>query len=435
LKTAILLLAASLALLGQFPGRSRKTPEEKQAEAPRTYHGVIKGLDAKSLDLEADDTRMLTIQLSEKTTQPTGLKVGDGVDVEATQDNEGLFHAVAIRANPEVARKILGHAPVQAAHQDAHQAVETANQAGAAPDPPSTIVRQQGPQYDDDDTGPPKLKRGIPTDVAAKARRKEASPAPQVAAASQSSRKDESPAREPAAVEPSESPRVAFIRKAREKAAEYVQGLPSYICQEVATRYVSQTRAVNWTAVDVVAADVVYDDHKESYKNITINGKATKKSPEETGSWSTGEFGTIQANLFSPGVADFKFAQDSMTARIPASVYDFDVPRSHSTWTVKLPGQFIVPAYKGSVWINKEKINVLRIEMQARDIPQEFPLVSVETALDYDYISLGTSAKFLLPVRAEVLSCRRGSSECERNVIEFRNYHKFTGESTIKFNP
>jgi hypothetical protein len=211
--------------------------------------------------------------------------------------------------------------------------------------------------------------------------------------------------------------------------------LPSYICQEVATRYVSQTRAVNWTVVDVVAADVVYDDHKERYKNITINGKATKKSPEETGSWSTGEFGTIQANLFSPGVADFKFAQDSMTARIPASVYDFDVPRSHSTWTVKLPGQFIVPAYKGSVWIDKEKINVLRIEMQARDIPQEFPLVSVETALDYDYISLGTSAKFLLPVRAEVLSCRRGSSECERNVIEFRNYHKFTGESTIKFNP
>jgi len=75
----------------------------------------------------------------------------------------------------------------------------------------------------------------------------------------------------------------------------------------------------------------------------------------------------------------------------------------------------------------------LRIEMQGREIPEEFPLATVETAVDYDYVTLGTPEKFLLPVHAEVLSCRRGSNECERNVIEFRNYHKFTGESTIKF--
>jgi hypothetical protein len=31
------------------------------------------------------------------------------------------------------------------------------------------------------------------------------------------------------------------------------------------------------------------------------------------------------------------------------------------------------------------------------------------------------------------LSCLRGSNECQRNVIEFRNYHKFTGESNIEF--
>ena len=423
MKTGFLLFAASLALLAQFPGRSKKTPEEKLAEAPRTYRGVVRGLDAKSLDLEADDSRMLTIQLSEKTTKPAGLKIGDGVDVDATQDNEGLFHAVSIRANAEVARKILGHARAEPVHPAAQKAGEAASQAEVAV-PPSVIVRQ-GPLYDDDDSGPPKLKRGIPAEIAAKAGRKEPSSAAE-------------PVREngvsPETVPPAENRRIAFIAKAREMAAEYAQGLPNYICQEVATRYVSQTRAVSWNVVDIVGAEVVYDDHKETYRNITINGKATKKSPEETGSWSTGEFGTIEANLFSPGVADFKFAQDSMTARIPASVYDFDVPRARSSWTVRLPGQFIVPAYKGSVWLDKQKANVLRIEMQARDIPEEFPLVSVETTVDYDYISLGTPAKYLLPVRAEVLTCRRGSSECERNTIEFRNYHKFAGESTIKFN-
>jgi len=416
LKTILLFFAASLALLAQFPGRgSKKTPEEKEAQAPRTYHGVVRALDAKSLDLEADDTRMLTFQLSGKTTKPAGLKTGDGVDVEATQDKDGLFHAVSIQANAEVARKILGHAPAEPAQQ-------TPAQPADAP-PPTTVLVRQGPLYDNDDSGPPKLKRGIPAEVAAKARRKEESATPEATAV------------EAAAVSIPENPRIAFIGKARQLAAEYAQGLPNYICQEVATRYFSQTHVVNWTVVDIVTAEVVYDDHKEAYRNIAINGKPTKKSPEETGSWSTGEFGTIQTNLFSPGVADFKFAQDSMTARIPASVYDFDVPRDRSSWTVRLPGQFIVPAYKGSVWLDKQKASVLRIEMQARNIPEEFPLVSVETTVDYDYISLGTPAKFLLPVRAEVLTCRRGSNECERNTIEFRNYHRFAGESTIKFNP
>ena len=99
-----------------------------------------------------------------------------------------------------------------------------------------------------------------------------------------------------------------------------------------------------------------------------------------------------------------------------------------------MTSEYIVPAYKGSVWLDKQSAHALRIEMQAKDVPKEFPLVSTESAVDYDYITLGTPEKFLLPVRAEILSCNRGSNECERNVIEFRNYHKFEGESTIKFN-
>jgi len=33
----------------------------------------------------------------------------------------------------------------------------------------------------------------------------------------------------------------------------------------------------------------------------------------------------------------------------------------------------------------------------------------------------------------EILSCERGSNQCSRNVIDFRNYHKYSGESTITF--
>jgi len=36
-------------------------------------------------------------------------------------------------------------------------------------------------------------------------------------------------------------------------------------------------------------------------------------------------------------------------------------------------------------------------------------------------------------VHAETLSCQRSSNLCAKNVIDFRNYHKYSGESNIQF--
>jgi len=407
---------------GQYPGRypgstgtgtpapsrgSRRTTEQKAAAPePHTYSGVIRKLDTKSLTLELADTRFLIIEISGSTTKPD-LKTGDGADVVATEDTEGNFQAVSIKPNDEIAKTI-----------DANDQIEPEERTG----PPPTILTRPNAAADDDDSGPPRLKRGKPP-VRASAREPEQD-------------SDTPPAQEVRAeLPPPVDQRQLFVEKAREVAAGFLEGLPNYVCQEVTTRYVSETRVPSWNVLDVVSAEVVFDDGKESYRNVTIGGKPTKKSPEESGAWSTGEFGTILAALFSPGTdAKFRYTEDATVAHHAASVYDFQVERLRSTWTIHVPGQYIVPAHKGSVWIDKQSAHALRIEMQAKDVPKEFPLITAETAVDYDYISLGTPEKFLLPVHAEVLSCLRGSNQCEKNVIDFRNYHKFSGESTIKFN-
>jgi hypothetical protein len=402
-----------------IPRRSKKGDSNSDtAAATKTFKGVIRVLEAKSFDMETEDTRILTIQITDKTVKPEELKLGDGVDVEVTQDNEGQFQAVKIKVNAKAAQAI-----------NANDRMEPEGRTA----PPPTILVRPGPTHDPDDAGPPVLKRGKPVarassksdddDDAAPA------PAPEKAAPARATLERSAPAPSPV------NPRQAFIEKARAAAVAYVEGLPNYVCQEVTTRYVSETRQPNWQVIDVVSAEVVYENRKESYRNLTINGKPTKKAPEDTGAWSSGEFGTILRNLFEPGTdADFKYAEDDTIAHQAASVYKFAVERLRSSWKIWVPGQYILPAYKGSVWVDKQTANTLRIEMQAQDIPEEFPRIATETAVDYDYITLGTPEKYLLPVRAEVLSCARGSNECERNVIEFRNYHKFTGESTIKFN-
>jgi hypothetical protein len=409
-----------------LPGRSsKKTEEQKAAALPRTYSGVLRTLTDKSLDLEATDTRFLSIEIDDKTAKPPKLKVGDSVDVEATQDKDGKFHAVSIKLNATIASTI---------------STNTREEQAAPPDPaaereppPTTIVTGNGKLYDDGDSGPPKLKRGPPPKHPES---KQTGEVAEVRTEARLGARTEPPLTAPPPELPAQpNPRQEFIAKARAAATEFTAGLPNYFCQEMATRYVSESRPANWSVQDVISVALVYENGKESYKDFTINGKPTKKSPEESGAWSSGEFGTILADLFSPGsAADFKYSRDTSINHVAASVYDFKVARERSGWKIHVPGQFVLPAYRGSVWIDKQSFHVLRIEMQAKEIPEEFPLVSVETALDYDYISLGTPEKFLLPVHSEVLSCQRGSNFCERNAIDFRNYHKYAGESTIKFN-
>jgi hypothetical protein len=98
-----------------------------------------------------------------------------------------------------------------------------------------------------------------------------------------------------------------------------------------------------------------------------------------------------------------------------------------------MTAQLYYPAFRGTVWIDRETSRVLRLEMESRNMPLLFPLVKVETAVDYEFVRLAATQPFLLPTTSEVLSCEQGSSRCTRNRIEFRNYRKFGAESGITF--
>src|SRR6267143_4285617 len=78
-----------------IPGLGKKTNKTK-TDAPSNAHilGVVRKVSADTLEMEADDTRFLSIGLTKTTTKPDGLKPGDRVDVEVTQDDEGRHTSV-----------------------------------------------------------------------------------------------------------------------------------------------------------------------------------------------------------------------------------------------------------------------------------------------------------------------------------------------------
>jgi hypothetical protein len=225
-----------------------------------------------------------------------------------------------------------------------------------------------------------------------------------------------------------------LVQKASDAALDFTETLPNYVVQEVASRYESTSSPPSWHAIDVVSADLVFENYKENYRNITINGKPTTKPLEETGAWSTGEFGTLLVDLFSPATAaEFHYRREGRTSGIDAKIYDFEVKRENSHWDIHFNSQSYTPAYVGSAWIDPKTARVLRIEIEAKGFPPTFPADHVESATDYQYVRLGGAQQFLLPAHAEILSCQRGTNNCSKNTIDFRNYHKYTGESSIQF--
>jgi hypothetical protein len=446
---------------------SKDSKDSKSNEPLPNFRGRLKLMDAKVITLELDDHRFLDFKRTDKTKffkngdelKTPSFKAGDQISVEGSEDQTGEFTAVNVyweRAASAVAKDENGDGAVQDTWKDVPSAGPQQS-AGSAPKQSADSASPPA-KPDPSDPGPPVLRRGKPESES----REKAAPLPPGATPNAPYSPDPEIFREPPqptapstpiqtadSGKPVSDPSILrnpgevqiqqqgdpLIRKATESSMDFIESLPDYICQELMARYQSETSPANWQPIDVVTTNLVYVRGKEDYKDVAINGKPTKKKLEEIGgAWSTGEFGTILVDLFSPATAaDFTYRHISRIAGVDAKEYDFTVKRENSHWTIHEGGQTYQPAYTGTVWIDPSTGRVLRIEMQAHGFPDEFPTDHVESAVDYEYVRLGDLNQYLLPVHAATLACQRGTVLCSRNTIDFRNYRKYTGESTIQY--
>jgi len=400
-----------------LPGRKSKS---KPDEDLMKVSGQVQEMALDHLVVETSDHRAITFHLTRDTKFLDGdtavslkdISLGQLVDVEAQENNEEEYFAVRVHLKAR----------------------------------PATVV-SEAEAKDSDEEARPKLKFGKPAatasageapdeDAAARPTLKAGKPEPHPAATAETARLDESADEREAAppLEPRPDPHAEFLEKARELAFNFTEGLPNYVCQELVTRFFSESHAGTlWKPQDVVSEEVIWNNNKEEYRNVQIDGK--KVNPEKVGdcSWSTGEFGSVLMGLLHPGTeAHFTYVRAATLHHFDTLMFDFTVDLPHSHWTIHEGGQAIHPAYSGTIWFEKATGRAMRIEFSADDIPKEFPADTAETSLDYDYVLLGQK-RFLLPVHSDVLICHRGASICSKNSIDFRNYHKYGAESEIKF--
>lgn len=231
---------------------------------------------------------------------------------------------------------------------------------------------------------------------------------------------------------PQLAPEVELLERAHEYAARYIESLPNFLVEQHVYRYNGEGLRPQWKKQDELQVEVMYLDRKEEYGAIRRNGKLLRKgNPEESGTWSTGEFGTYLLMVLGASPAP-KFTPREQREEIggmSAVVYDFTAHTVPGNWEIRIGGT-ARPPFQGRIWVDEESARVIRIEMDSRQLPPTYAVDKVELTIDYGWVEIA-GQKHFMPVRSDNLSCRRGTVTCTRNEIFFRNYRRFGVESQV----
>jgi hypothetical protein len=254
---------------------------------------------------------------------------------------------------------------------------------------------------------------------------------------------------------PTAEEQAGVIAATRAAALSFSDHLPDFICTQVTRRWVDQHRGStnlmlagprnrlpgsalhvdegdNWKLRDTLTIQLTYFGQKEEYKLLLVNGRKTKESYESVGGTTTyGDFGSILGILFqTSSAAAFAWDHWASINNQPVMVFLFEVKADHSQWHIGYGNQEVVTAFKGLVFIEPTEHQVLKLRVDAIEIPKKFPIQKSGVELDYRTLTVGEQP-FLLPLKA--VDWNDTNNLSTKNEAEFRNYRKFFADSKIDF--
>jgi hypothetical protein len=242
---------------------------------------------------------------------------------------------------------------------------------------------------------------------------------------------------------PSSEEQAAIMSEVREYALNYSKTLPDFICTQVTRRYQAPAPGTRyggsagseptWYPMDTLTIKLSYFEQKEDYKLILVNNQVTTQDYKTLGGSTTaGDFGSMMREIFEPATqAKFEWDHWGTLRGRRVLAFSYRVAQSRSQWHIVWERSMdIVPAYRGLVYVDKETHQIMRVTLEAQDIPPSFPIKRAETVLDYDYQDI-SGHTFLLPLKATTIMA--ASDFLSKNDQEYRVYRKYSAESDIKF--
>jgi hypothetical protein len=222
-----------------------------------------------------------------------------------------------------------------------------------------------------------------------------------------------------------------------EEAAKNVLGysshLPNFRCTQETRRFAAPMRTPDLLKeTDSFKDELTYEGGKESYRRVELNGAKVETAPlDSKGVHSRGEFGSMLMGLFDPAIkVSYKWAGRAMAMGVLCQVFELEVVRATSNFTLDHNGRREPVGYTGRIFIDEDTGLVRRLTIVGVGLPKDFGLQSPTFSLEYGMVRIGSN-DYLLPLRS-ILQLRLVRSFV-RNETVFRGYRKFEASSEVKF--
>lgn len=225
----------------------------------------------------------------------------------------------------------------------------------------------------------------------------------------------------------------ALLSQVRSKMIANLSRLPNYTCLQTIERKVRYAGSRRFQPIDTVRLEVALVDGKELF-SWPGAGKFEDKDINELvtgGAIGNGTFALHAKSIFESRSARITFVGDEVKDGQQRLRWDYEVAKAHSGYTMRSGKREAVVGYHGSFWVDSSTMDVMRLEVNADEIPAELRLARASDSVDYMHADIGGHT-FLLPQSAELRMVDDGNSESV-NQTHFTSCRQYLGESKLSF--
>lgn len=210
-----------------------------------------------------------------------------------------------------------------------------------------------------------------------------------------------------------------------------LERLPDYTCAMRIERFSRFTSERAWERLDELKLEVAYAEGQELYARAGARRFGTHPLAEmiTRGTIGTGHFGLLAALIFLQSTVKFGYEGEGEENGRKALDFHFDVAPGDSAYTLRTAGTEATTGFQGRFRVDAATLDLIRLEVQAYDIPEKLGLAEVKTVVQYAREKVG-SDEFLLPVSATL---QAGSSDGNENLnrIRLTSCRKYQTESML----
>jgi hypothetical protein len=229
------------------------------------------------------------------------------------------------------------------------------------------------------------------------------------------------------------TPQRILLARIKMHMKDAVGHLPNYTCVESITRYRKEARRGWFLPLDRVLLEVGYNGAKERYNAFDQPGNAEEDPAAfiAAGMIANGLFGITVNNLFATDAAVFTAEGEDVIGGRKTVKYDFRIPSLISKFRVSLVEGSGTVGMEGSFWADPQSFDLVRLDVQAAEIPSDLPLEVLQSTANYARTRIGDSDSLL--VQNAGLYIRKTTGLESYNRFDFTHCRVFDASSSVRF--